>query len=122
LQSPPRAPKEPASVTRGYTMQIPSPKNPRSTAEWLAERAINRDSVKTVASQRPSFGFGLPRNPRASRGMPYSLGPQMADSLQGRVGYVQGLNRFLDPNSGRTLSRVGSDGSQTTTPGVGKAM
>lgn len=122
LQSPPRAPKEPASVTRGYTMQIPSPKNPRSTAEWLAERAINRDSVKTVASQRPSFGFGFPRNPRASRGMPSSLGPQMADSLQGKVGYVQGLNRFLDPNSGRTLSRVGSDGSQTATPVVGKAM
>jgi hypothetical protein len=123
LQSPPQAPKEPASVTRGYTMQIPSPKNPRSTAEWLAERATNRDSSNTVTSQRPSFGFGLPRNPRASRGIPSRLGPsRQVDSMQGEAGYVQGLNRFLDPNRGSTLSRVGSDGSQTTTPGVGKAM
>ena len=120
LQSPPRAPKEPASVTRGYTMQLPSPKNPRSTAEWLAERAMNRDSANTVESQRPSFGFGLPRNPRGSKGVPSRLGPQrQVESMQGEVGYVQGLNRFLDPNRESTLSRMGSD---MITPGVGKAM
>lgn len=39
--------------------------------------------------------------------------------MQGEVGYVQGLNRFLDPNRESTLSRMGSD---MITPGVGKAM
>jgi flagellar biosynthesis/type III secretory pathway protein FliH len=115
LQSPPRAPKEPATVTGGYGMKLPSPKNPRSTAEWLAERAVNRDSSNTVTSQRPSYGIGLPRNPRASRA------PQRAQSMQGEIGEVQGLNRFLDPNRGSTISRAESGSSQSTI-GVGKAV
>lgn len=126
LQSPPRAPKDPVTVTRGYSMQIPSPKNSRTTAEWLAERALNRDSSNTITSQRPSFDGGLPRNPRASRGgsgIPSRLDPQRQfERIQGEVGYVQGLDRFLDPGRGSTLSRAESGKSQATTPGVGKAM
>jgi hypothetical protein len=126
LQSPPQAPKEPATVTRGYSMKLPSLKNPRTTAEWLAEQALNRESSNTTTSQRPSFGAGLPQNPRTSRGrggVPSMLGAKrQMENMQVGAGYVQGLNKFLDPNRGSTLSRVGGERSQTTTFGVGEAM
>ena len=44
-----------------------------------------------------------------------------AESMRGEIGEVQGLNRFLDPDRGLTLSRMGSGSSQATTV-VGKAM
>ncbi|KAG0647756.1 hypothetical protein D0Z07_6629 [Hyphodiscus hymeniophilus] len=122
LQSPPRARNEPVTVTAGYTMRLPSPRNPRSTAEWLAERALNRDSLNTVASQRPSYGLPLPRNPRASKGTPSKLGQlQRAESMEGEIGEVEHSNQFLDPNRGSTISRLGS-GSSNASNRVGKAM
>lgn len=126
LQSPPQAPRGPVSVTEGYTMKLPSPNNPRSTAEWLAERSLNRSSANTVGSQRQSYGFGLPRNPRTTRagsGIPSGLASQRQPvNVQGDLGYVQGLNRFLGPNRGSSLSRMGSERSQVSSPGVGKAV
>jgi hypothetical protein len=118
LQSPP---KGPVSVTKGYSMQIPLPKGPvRNTAEWLAEQQ-QLQMPTSPQNLRPSYG--LPRNPRSQLLFPANPGPAIQImSMEAEVGYVQGLNRFL--GSGRTsgLSRMGSDRSNVSTPGVGKAM
>jgi hypothetical protein len=42
--------------------------------------------------------------------------------MEGELGYVQGLNRFLPSGRTSTLSRMGSEKSNASTPGVGKAM
>ena len=124
------APKGPVSVTRGYEMRIPSPQNPvRTTAEWL-------ESIQTTASPPPSnrssrnsrSSFGLPRNPRMGGGGSLPSRPGInreVKSVQGELGYVQGLNRFLPNGRASTLSRMGSgSGSDRSndTPGVGKAI
>jgi hypothetical protein len=122
LQSPPQAPEEPWTPTGKFSMQTPAPANPRSTAEWLAERALIQDSLNSNANQRPAYGLGLPQNPKTSRAMPSALGPHRnAESMLGEAGYVQGLNPFLDPDSRSTRSRIGSGSSQATMV-LGKAM
>lgn len=130
LQSPP---KQPVSVSKGYEMTIPSPKNPvRSTAEWLASIQNAPEAPPSLArnsrASRPSFG--LPRNPRMAGGggggLPSRPGPnKQVKSVQGELGYIQGLNRFLPDGRASTLSRMGSgSGSDKSaeTPGVGKAI
>jgi hypothetical protein len=77
----------------------------------------NNDNRKT---------FGLPGNPR--QGLPTLPGPRQIQSMEGEVGYVEGLSRFLNNlnnNRGSQISRAGSDkstGRSIGTPGVGKAM
>ena len=122
LQSAPKG-KEPVSVTRAYEMKIPSPQNPvRTTAEWLESI---QNTASPVASQRSSKisrpSFGLPRNPRMEGGLPSRPGiNREAKSVQGDLGYVQGLNRFLPDTRASSLSRSGSDQSNDRV--VGKAI
>ncbi|KAH8672009.1 hypothetical protein BGZ60DRAFT_430441 [Tricladium varicosporioides] len=165
LQSPPPHLKNPgqqqqrSTITKNY-MSIPSPKNPvRTTAEWLESiknaaepppsfRTSTRNSAQTqTRNSRPTFG--LPRNPRMGSGLP--SGPRVnrqVNSVEGEIGFVQGLNRFLPGSRASQLSRMGSDASAGTsstlvggggaregerrktgtsvseayTPGVGRAM
>lgn len=124
IQSVPKR-KQPVSVTRGYEMKIPSPQNPvRTTAEWLESiqnRASPTASQRSSKTSRPSFG--LPRNPRmgGGGGLPSRPGiNKETKSVQGELGYVQGLNRFLPGTRASSLSRSGSD--QSNDAGVGKAI
>ncbi|KAH7348390.1 hypothetical protein BKA65DRAFT_259826 [Rhexocercosporidium sp. MPI-PUGE-AT-0058] len=124
----------PQSVTQFYNMEIPPPVNPvRNTAEWLAARKAERTSLQTSqADMYPSSTnndndnrktLGLPGNPR--QGLPTRPGPRQIQSMEGEVGYVEGLSRFLSNNRGSQMSRMGSDkstGRSIRTPGVGKAM
>jgi len=55
-------------------------------------------------------------------GLPTRPGPDRQGSIEGELGYVQGLNRFLPNGRASALSRMGSDKSTASTPGVGKAI
>jgi hypothetical protein len=117
LQSPP---KGPVSITKGYSMQIPSPKGPvRNTAEWFAEQQ-QMQMPTSPQNLRPSYG--LLRNPRSQLLFPANPGPAIQIMSKAEVGYFQGLNRFLGSGRTSTLSRMGGERSNVSTPGVGKAM
>jgi hypothetical protein len=156
LQSPPahlRGPRArppaaaaPATVTRGYSMEIPTPQNPvRNTAEWLAAREDQRgyesnsisdpwrpNAIPSRLSNNRSSNTGLPRGPRSGFGfgLPKRPGPTKLKStdIEPEVESVRGLNRFLGDEkrgSNLTLSRNGSQLStakSVQTPGVGKAL
>ncbi|KAH9204338.1 hypothetical protein DL95DRAFT_529306 [Leptodontidium sp. 2 PMI_412] len=121
-------------VKQSYNMELPPPVNPvRNTAEWLAARQAERTSLQSNQPDiNPSYNsnnsenrktFGLPGNPR--QGLQTRPGPRQIQSMEGEVGYVEGLSRFLSNNRGSQISRVGSDkstGRSIGTPGVGKAM
>ena len=137
LPSPPPQPVQ-VTATKGYSMQIPSPKKPiRTTAEWLQDQQRQQATPSPGGSPRnsrpemrlgglsqsgPRLGVGLPNGPRGAMGQ--------VRSMTGEVGYVRGLSRFLDPrdsmrDSGRVsggLNRYPSDRSAISTPGVGKAL
>ncbi|KAK0125719.1 hypothetical protein ONS96_009552 [Cadophora gregata f. sp. sojae] len=141
LRSPPPQKKDlgkagSSSITQFYHMEIPPPVNPvRNTAEWFAAQQAERNSLQ---SNQPDTNLsnnnnnnnrttmGLPGNPK--QGLPSRPGPRNVQSMEGEVGYVQGLSRFLSSNSGSEVSRMDSDKSTSTarstfgTAEVGKAM
>ncbi|KAF4632074.1 hypothetical protein G7Y89_g6056 [Cudoniella acicularis] len=125
LQTPPKQPNVTSiTITPGYNMLIPSPRNPvRTTAEWL-------ESIKNAADPPPSFrisqrdstsepkqilksNFGLPRTPKMGNTLGLPKGPgqhRQVQSLEGELGFVQGLNRFLPGNRSSSISSNRNDG------------
>lgn len=124
----------PSSVKKYNNMELPPTVNPvRNTAEWFAARQAERTSLQSNQPDTNSRNynsnenrktFGLPGNPK--QGLPTRPGPRQIQSMEGEVGYVQGLSKFLSNNRGSQISRIGSDKSSGRstigTPGVGKAM
>lgn len=154
LRSPPPELRT-AVVAKGYNMQLPTAQNPvRTTAEWLesiqkasannqsrrnSNYSRNSNSAPNPTSRGGRGTFGLPRNPKTGIQSRISSNEGKTRSIEGEIGFVQGLDRFLPgdrtsrlgsgdstPGGSRRKSNSGAriviDRSSSSTTGVGKAV